>query len=183
VLLGVTALFGYMAITAGIHTQSASAVVPMLFVQMFPQWFVGMAFAAIAIGALVPAAIMSIAAANLFTRSIYKEYINPACSGTEETRVARFASLAMKAGALLFVLFLPAQFAIYLQLLAGAWILQTFPIIVMDGDRVELHADDHAAFRRHCDAGVHRPICAYFQPNRHSALYLHIRWSEDASRP
>ena len=131
ILLGVNALFGYMAITAGIHTQSPNAAVPMLFVKMFPQWFVGMSFAAIAIGALVPAAIMSIAAANLFTRTIYKEYVNPACSGAEETRVARFASLAVKAGALLFVLFLPAQFAIYFQLLAGAWILQTFPTIVI----------------------------------------------------
>jgi SSS family solute:Na+ symporter len=131
VLLGVNALFGYMAITAGIHAQSPNAAVPMLFVKMFPQWFVGMAFAAIAIGALVPAAIMSIAAANLFTRSIYKEYVNPACSGTEETRVARLVSLAVKAGALLFVLFLPTQFAIYFQLLAGAWILQTFPTIVI----------------------------------------------------
>jgi SSS family solute:Na+ symporter len=131
VLLGVNALFGYMAIVAGIQTHNSNAAVPMLFVKMFPQWFVGMSFAAIAIGALVPAAIMSIAAANLFTRSIYKEYVNPACSGAEETRVARLVSLAVKAGALLFVLFLPTQFAIYFQLLAGAWILQTFPTIVI----------------------------------------------------
>ena len=131
ILLGVNALFGFMAIAAGIQTTSPNSAVPMLFVKMFPQWFVGMSFAAIAIGALVPAAIMSIAAANLFTRSIYKEYIKPACTGQEETQVARFVSLAVKAGALLFVLFLPTQFAIYFQLLAGAWILQTFPTIVV----------------------------------------------------
>ena len=41
----------------------------------FPSWFAGVAFAAIAIGALVPAAIMSIAAANTFTRNIYKEWL------------------------------------------------------------------------------------------------------------
>ncbi len=40
----------------------------------------GFAFAAIGIGALVPAAIMSIAAANLFTRNIYREFINPDCT-------------------------------------------------------------------------------------------------------
>ena len=131
VLLGLNALFGFMAIAAGIHASSPNAAVPLLFVKMFPQWFVGMSFAAIAIGALVPAAIMSIAAANLFTRSIYKEYVNPACSGPEETRVARYVSLAVKAGALLFVLFLPSQFAIYFQLLAGAWVLQTLPTIVI----------------------------------------------------
>jgi SSS family solute:Na+ symporter len=131
VLLGLNALFGFMAIAAGIHATSPNSAVPLLFVKMFPQWFVGMSFAAIAIGALVPAAIMSIAAANLFTRSIYKEYFKPGCSGPEETRVARYVSLAVKAGALLFVLFLPTQFAIYFQLLAGAWILQTLPTILI----------------------------------------------------
>jgi SSS family solute:Na+ symporter len=52
-----------------------NTIVPLLFEQMFPSWFAGIAFAAIGIGALVPAAIMSIAAANLFTRNIYKEYL------------------------------------------------------------------------------------------------------------
>ncbi len=37
----------------------------------------GVGFAAIVIGALVPAAIMSIAAANLFTRNIYMEFLRP----------------------------------------------------------------------------------------------------------
>jgi SSS family solute:Na+ symporter len=40
-----------------------------LFDQRFGSLFAGIAFAAIGIGALVPAAIMSIAAANLWTRS------------------------------------------------------------------------------------------------------------------
>ena len=50
-------------------------MVPNLFQHMFPHWFTGVAFATIVIGALVPAAFMSIAAANLFTRNIYKEYL------------------------------------------------------------------------------------------------------------
>ena len=44
---------------------------------MFPSWFAGIGYSAIVIGALVPAAIMSIAAANLFTRNIYKEFFRP----------------------------------------------------------------------------------------------------------
>jgi len=79
----------------------------------------------------VPAAIMSIAAANLYARSVHMDLFRPACSSAEQTRVARAASLVVKTGALLFVLFLPTQFAIYFQLLAGAWILQTFPAIVI----------------------------------------------------
>ena len=52
-------------------------VVPALFKALFPSWFAGFAFAAIAIGALVPAAVMCIGAANLFTRNFWKPYVNP----------------------------------------------------------------------------------------------------------
>jgi len=105
--------------------------VPLLFQHMFPAWFAGVGYAAIVIGALVPAAIMSIAAANLFTRNIYKEFFRPLASPAEETRVARLASLVMKIGALGFALELDKTFSINLQLLGGIWILQTFPSIVI----------------------------------------------------
>ncbi|HEY2254263.1 MAG TPA: sodium:solute symporter, partial [Variovorax sp.] len=39
-------------------------------------------------------------------------------------------SLVVKVGALVFILFLPTQFALDLQLLGGVWILQTFPAVV-----------------------------------------------------
>jgi solute:Na+ symporter, SSS family len=74
---------------------------------------------------------MSIAAANLFTRSIYKEFIRPAASPAQETRVARLISLVMKIGALGFALELTKTFSINLQLLGGIWILQIFPAIVI----------------------------------------------------
>ncbi len=75
--LGLIALLGFMAIAAGVTPigEDVNTIVPVLFQEMFPSWFAGIAFAAIGIGALVPAAIMSIAAANLFTRNIYKEYL------------------------------------------------------------------------------------------------------------
>jgi SSS family solute:Na+ symporter len=129
-LLGLIALLGYMAIAAGIKPTSPNSVVPDLFVKFFPSWFEGFAFAAIAIGALVPAAIMSIAAANLFTRNIYREYLRPQCSDAEESQVAKLTSLVVKGGALAFILLLPNKYAIDLQLLGGVWILQTFPAIV-----------------------------------------------------
>ena len=89
-----------------------------------------MAFAAVAIGALVPAAIMSIAAANTFTRNIYKEWIKPDATHAEEAKVSKLMSLVVKAFALVFVLTLDKQNAINFQLLGGIWILQTFPAIV-----------------------------------------------------
>ena len=98
---------------------------------MFPSWFVGVAFAAIAIGALVPAAVMSIAAANLFTRNIYKEYLRPQASHADEARTAKIVSLLVKGGALVIIVTLPTKYAIELQLLGGVWILQTLPAIVI----------------------------------------------------
>jgi SSS family solute:Na+ symporter len=105
--------------------------VPLLFAHMFPSWFAGIGYSAIVVGALVPAAIMSIAAANLFTRTIYKELLKPDATPAQETRVARVASLVMKIGALGFALELNKTFSINLQLLGGIWILQTFPAIVI----------------------------------------------------
>jgi SSS family solute:Na+ symporter len=129
-LLGLIALLGYMAYAANIKVTSNNDVVPMLFKVLFPSWFAGFAFSAIAIGALVPAAVMSIGAANLFTRNVWKSYVNPGISHAGEAAVAKIASLVVKLGALAFTIFLPTQYALDLQLLGGLWILQTFPALV-----------------------------------------------------
>jgi SSS family solute:Na+ symporter len=129
-LLGLIALLGYMAYAANIKVTSPNDVVPMLFKTLFPEWFAGFAFSAIAIGALVPAAVMSIGAANLFTRNVWKSYVNPNISHAGEASVAKITSLVVKVGALAFILFLPTQYALDLQLLGGLWILQTFPALV-----------------------------------------------------
>jgi len=78
----------------------------------------------------VPAAVMSIGAANLFTRNVWKSYIDPGISHAGEASVAKIASLVVKIGALAFTIFLPTQYALDLQLLGGLWILQTFPALV-----------------------------------------------------
>jgi SSS family solute:Na+ symporter len=140
-LLALIALLGYMALAAGVKSDPAYArgferygtnfAVPALFLHAFPAWFAGFAFAAIAIGALVPAAIMSIAAANLFTRNVYKEFLRPDSEGKEEAAVAKIVSLVVKFGALAFIVFLPQKYAIQLQLLGGVWILQTLPAIIV----------------------------------------------------
>jgi SSS family solute:Na+ symporter len=135
-ILGLLALLGWVAIAAGTKPigldgkPNAQLVVPQLFEDMFPSWFAGVAFAAIAIGALVPAAIMSIAAANTFTRNVYKEWVRPDATPKQEAKVSKLVSLVVKAFALVFVLLLDKQNAINFQLLGGIWILQTFPAIV-----------------------------------------------------
>jgi SSS family solute:Na+ symporter len=105
-------------------------VVPQLFLDNFPGWFAGVALAAIAVGALVPAAIMSIAASNLFTRNIYRDLFRPEADAAQQAKVSKLVSLLVKFGALIFVLGMDQSSAINLQLLGGIWILQTFPAIV-----------------------------------------------------
>jgi SSS family solute:Na+ symporter len=129
-LLGLLALLGFVAVAAGVKVTNPQQSVPQLFEDQFPAWFAGVAYAAIVIGALVPAAIMSIAAANLWTRNIYRAFINRTPTHEQEARQSKVVSLLVKFGALVFVLALSKDFAINLQLLGGVWILQTLPAIV-----------------------------------------------------
>jgi solute:Na+ symporter, SSS family len=119
-----------MALAAGIHTKITSAAVPLLFLKEFPGWFAGFGFAAIAIGALVPAAIMSIAASTLFTRNIYKVYFKKNATSKHETKIAKIVSLLVKVGALTFILGFPQQYAISMQQVGGILVLQTVPAII-----------------------------------------------------
>jgi len=135
-MLGLLALLGYAAIAEKTSVKGSDGklnpqlAVPHFFRDEFPHWFAGIAYAAIAIGALVPAAIMSIAAANLFTRNVYKEFLVRNATPHQEATVSKVTSLVVKFGALIFVLALDKQNAINLQLLGGVWILQTFVAIV-----------------------------------------------------
>jgi SSS family solute:Na+ symporter len=130
IMLCFIALMGYMAHAAGIVVTNPQDAVPQLFLKMFPAWFAGFCFAAIAIGALVPAAIMSIGAANTFTRNVWKPFINPAMSPRQEASLAKLVSLVVKIGALAVILFMPTKFALDLQLLGGVWMIQIFPAVI-----------------------------------------------------
>ncbi|APU17964.1 MULTISPECIES: monocarboxylate uptake permease MctP [Actinoalloteichus] len=138
-MLGLLLLLGYAALATGAEPVTNAAtgrpdvntVIPVLFSEQFPSWFTGLAFAAIGIGALVPAAIMSIAAANLWTRNVYKEYLRRDATPAQETRQAKIASLVVKFGALGFIVFVDPQFSIDLQLIGGVIILQTLPAVAI----------------------------------------------------
>jgi SSS family solute:Na+ symporter len=140
-MLGLLALVGFFAIAAGVAGLPEFATgfkqfgtnfaIPALFLHSFPAWFVGIAFAAVGIGALVPAAIMSIGAANLYTRNIHREFINANPTDKQEAQMAKWVSLVVKFGALIFIVFVPTQFAIYLQLLGGILIIQTLPAVML----------------------------------------------------
>ncbi len=138
-LLGLLALLGFAAISAGVEPivnnatgrPDSNTIIPVLFGNEFPSWFAGVAFAAIGIGALVPAAIMSIAAANLWTRNIYKAYLRRDATPKQEAQQAKLASLVVKLGAVLFIVGVDPQFSIDLQLIGGVIILQTLPMVAI----------------------------------------------------
>jgi SSS family solute:Na+ symporter len=138
-VLGLFALLGYAAIAAHTHPivnaangqPDSNTVIPMLFEGQFPSWFAGIALAAIGIGALVPAAIMSIAAANLWTRNIYKSYLRRNATAEQETTQAKTASLVVKFGAAALIVLIDPQYSIDLQLISGVIILQTLPMVAI----------------------------------------------------
>ncbi len=136
--LALLAMFGFMvygvpAALSYVHSFPASVqgtqVVPGLVLTLLPSWLAGAALLGIFIGGLVPAAIMAIAAANLFTRSIMKE-IKPKMTPEGETRTAQVFAVIFKFLALGFVFIIPATYAIELQLFGGILILQVLPAFV-----------------------------------------------------
>lgn len=140
-VLGLLALLGFMAVALKVNADPVFAdgfkqygnnfSIPALILTVFPDWFAGLAFAAIAIGALVPSAIMSIACANIVSRNLYRGFLKPHATNAQESSVAKIASLVVKFGALLFIIFVPVPFALQFQLLGGIWIIQIVPSVVL----------------------------------------------------
>ena len=131
ILLTLIALLGYCALAAHIRVSDPNFAIPELFSRFFPNWFAGVAFAAIVIGALVPAAIMAIGAANLFASNILHTFQTRQERPPVETRTARIIALLVLAGGLGIALTIKPAYAIEFQLLGGSWIVQIFPAVVL----------------------------------------------------
>lgn len=136
--LGLLAMFGFMiyGVPAAMNyvksfpaSVQGTQVVPGLILTLLPSWLSGAALLGVFIGGLVPAAIMAIAAANLFTRNIVKEF-KPNLAPKDETKVAQLFAVVFKFLALGFVFIIPATYAIQLQLFGGILILQILPSFV-----------------------------------------------------
>ncbi|WP_405594734.1 sodium:solute symporter [Streptomyces sp. NBC_01410] len=132
-VLALFGLLGIAALASGVETPEggAEAAVPILVDRLMPGPLAGLVFGAITVGALVPAAVMSIAAATSFVRNVYTEYFHPTATPKRQVRIAKAVSLTAKAGAVAFVFGLRDQDAINLQLLGGVWILQIFPAVAI----------------------------------------------------
>ncbi|MEU4424125.1 sodium:solute symporter [Actinoplanes sp. NPDC024001] len=127
--LALMALLGFFALSRGVTPVDGdlNTVVPRLIHEYFPSWSAGIAYAALSVAALIPAAVMSIAAANAFTRSLYRPYLRPDASPATEAQVSRWVSLVVKFGAAGLILAVDPAFSVDLQLIGGVVILQTIP--------------------------------------------------------
>src|SRR5690349_11893429 len=65
------------------------------------------------------------------SRNIHREFINRNPTDRQEAQMAKWVSLIVKFGALAFILFVPTQYAIQLQLLGGIWIVQILPAVML----------------------------------------------------
>lgn len=132
-LLALLALAGLAAVANGVQVPvgRAELAVPVLVSEVMPSMWSGLVLGGLAISALVPAAVMSVAAAATFASNVYAEFVNPTALPAQVTTVARVVSVLVKFGALGFVMGLQARDAITLQLLGGVWILQTLPTVLL----------------------------------------------------
>jgi SSS family solute:Na+ symporter len=131
IALALMALLGFFALSRGITPVDGdlNTVVPGLIHEYFPSWSAGIAYAGLSVAALIPAAVMSIAAANSFTRSLYRPYLKPDAAPATEARVSRWVSLLVKFGAAALILAVDPTFSVELQLIGGVIILQTIPAV------------------------------------------------------
>lgn len=140
ILLAFLALLGFMALAAGVISDpqfangfkmfGASFSVPALYIKTLPDWFVGWSFAGIAVGCLVPAAIMAIGSANIIVRDIWTMFA-PWKDEAQETSWAKAFSVLMVVAGLLFVVAIPMKDIVNFQLLGGIWISQTAPAVFL----------------------------------------------------
>ena len=95
---------------------------------------------------VIVTAVMSVACANIVSRNIFREFVNPSATDAQEARVARLASLLVKAGALVFIILVPAPYIVPLGIgvcpelfstaipaVGSSFITRPYPNLVLDG--------------------------------------------------
>ncbi|AAT43591.1 sodium:solute symporter family protein [Picrophilus oshimae] len=133
VLLMFVAIIGIMSVVYfNAYPKVSSEALPLLVLHVFPSTFTAFAFAAIVVGSIVPASIMALASANLLTRNLYLEYINPNATEKAQTNLSRVLVVVVIVAALAFSL-VPAASGeiVYLQTIGGAIIMQTLPSVYL----------------------------------------------------
>ena len=131
-MLGLIALLGFIALAAGVVTKDPNAAVPLLFSEDVSRVVCGLLPGSDCGGRAGP----GVDHVDCGFKPVYTEFVWGICSKRkatprQESQMAKIVSLAVKFGALVFVLRLPAPYAIEMQLLGGIWMTQLFPSVVI----------------------------------------------------
>ena len=96
----------------------------------FPAWFLGVVGGAGALTAMVPSAILTLTAATLFAKNLYRPLFSPGMTDDQVAKLARMAALAFMAAALGFAL-TSSRTIVALLLLGYTGVAQFFPGVVL----------------------------------------------------
>jgi SSS family solute:Na+ symporter len=120
---------GYTAILVIPGLKNGDLALLTLVRQTFPPWFLGVVGGAGALTAMVPAAIMILCAATLFTKNFFRPVFKPAMKDDEVARLAKLMVVVITAVALYFAIY-SSTTLVGLLLLAYAGIGQFFPGVI-----------------------------------------------------
>ncbi len=124
-ILGFAALY----IVPGI--KNSNMAVPMMLYKTFGPYVTAFFGGIIILGSMVPASIMALSSANLFTKNIYQNLINPDISDRSQEIMSKIAVGFIIALALYLSIIINPLLIIKLQLIGGMIILQLFPLIFL----------------------------------------------------
>jgi SSS family solute:Na+ symporter len=121
---------GYSAvlIVPGLHDSNLSLLTVVR--STFPPWFLGVVGGAGALTAMVPAAIIVLAAAASFAKNLYRPLIAPSMSDESVARLARVMVVAISLVSLYFAIY-SSSTIVSMLLLGYAGITQFFPGVVL----------------------------------------------------
>ena len=120
---------GFTAILVIPGLKSGDLALLTLVRQTFPPWFLGVVGGAGALTAMVPAAILILSAATLFTKNFYRPIFKPSMKDDDVARLAKIMVVIITGVALYFAIY-SSTTLVGLLLLAYAGIAQFFPGVV-----------------------------------------------------
>ena len=129
-LISITILgFAALYIVPGI--KNSNMAVPMMLYKTFGPYVTAIFGGVIILGSMVPASIMALSSANLFTKNIYQNLINPNISDGLQRIISKIAVAFIIVFSLCLSMIINPLLIIKLQLIGGIIILQLFPLIYL----------------------------------------------------
>jgi len=129
IMLILITLLGFAALFVSPGLKNPNMAFPELIAKTFGPVLTSLIGGIIILGSMIPASIMSIAAANLFTRNIYKHLVQKSISDKEEQLISKFIVALIIVLALFMSFKMNPSFIIMLQLMGQSWMIQLFPLI------------------------------------------------------